>query len=223
MIRRNYEIAAGRSLDLEYGGAGFITAVDGKSFGGTNETEEVRQHLQGYALRWRSLIEQNGKFFFFLPGAIRNPMWGEPKRLLFDHNEGQVIATTQDGLQLHCDDNGLAMRLVVGNDAMKRKAFEAVKSGARTALSVGLVMHGDEYVQVDADTRVKLVRSATLQEISLVAVGACQQAFCGLIDAEDARSLEEDADSYKIVNDGAWQKLMKALQALVEVSKNDRR
>ncbi|SPP92732.1 HK97 family phage prohead protease [Bradyrhizobium vignae] len=220
MIRRDYEIAAGRPHDLEYGGGGFVTAVDGKSISATNE-KEVRQHLQGYALRWRSLIEQAGKYFYFLPHSIKNPMWGEPKRLLFDHNEGEVIATTQSGLQLYCDDNGLAMRLVVGGDPTRRKAFETVKNGERTALSVGVIIHGDEYVEID-DTRVRMVRSATLQEVSLVAAGACKPAFCGLIDAEDARSLEDDANSLKIMNDGATHKFLKALGNLLEAVRNDR-
>ncbi|WP_407193806.1 HK97 family phage prohead protease [Bradyrhizobium sp. STM 3566] len=220
MIKRDYEIAAGRPLDLEYGGGGFVTAVDGKSISATNE-EEVRQHLQGYALRWRSLIEQAGRYFYFLPHSIKNPMWGEPKRLLFDHNEGEVIATTLSGLQLYCDDNGLAMRLVVGDNPVRRKAFETVKNGERTALSVGVLMHGDEYVEID-DARVRMVRSATLQEVSLVAAGACRQAFCGLIEAEDARSLEEDANSFKIMNDGAAHKFLKALGNLLEAVRNDR-
>lgn len=223
MIRRNYEIAAGRPLDLEYGVGGFVTAVDGKSISFANEKEEVRQHLQGYALRWRSVIEQGGRYFYFMPNSIKNPMWGEPKRLLFDHQEGTVYATTQTGLELYCDDNGLAMRLVVGSDDMSRKAFETVKNGERTALSVGVIMHGDEYVQVADGNRVRVVRSATLEEISLVAAGACQQAFCGLIDAEDARSLEQDANSFQIMTDGAAYRFQKALAAVLEAVRNERR
>ncbi|GMO20819.1 HK97 family phage prohead protease [Bradyrhizobium sp. TM233] len=223
MIRRNYEIAAGRPLDLEYGGGGFITAVDGKSISFANEKEEVRQHLQGYALRWRSVIKQNGKYFYFLPHSIKNPMLGDPKRLLFDHQEATIYATTQTGLELYCDDNGLAMRLVVGNDSKRRKAFETVKNGERTALSVGVIMHGDEYVQVADGNRVRVVRSATLEEISLVAEGACRQAFCGLINAEDARSLEQDASSFQIMRDGAAHRFKKALEAVLEAVRNDRR
>ncbi|MCP3397142.1 HK97 family phage prohead protease [Bradyrhizobium sp. CCGB20] len=130
-----------------------MSAIDGKSIVPSDPGGEVRQHLQGYALRWRSLIEQNGNYFCFLPHAIKNPMWGEAKRLLFDHNEGEVIATTLSGLELRCDDHGLAMRLVIGNDAARRKAYETVESGERTALSVGVTMRG-ECVEVD-DIRVK--------------------------------------------------------------------
>lgn len=221
MIKRDYEIAAGRPLDLEFGGGGFVSAVDGKSISINNENEEVRQHLQGYVLRWRSLIEQNGKYFYFRQHAITNPMWGAPKRLLFDHNEGDVIATTQSGLQLHCDDHGLAMRLVVGNDPKKRKAFETVKNGERTALSAGLIMHGGQFVEVD-DVRVRMVRAATLEEVSLVHSGACRSAFCGLIEADGASSLEEDAKSLSILSEGAAQKLRQALADLMEAVRNDR-
>lgn len=213
MIKRDYEIAAGGPFDLEYGGGGFVSAVDGKSIAAVPH-EEIRQHLQGYALRWRSLIEQNGKYFYFLPHSIKNPMWGEAKRLLFDHNEGEVIATTLSGLQLHCDDHGLAMRLVIGNDPARRKAYETVKSGERTALSVGVTMRG-EFVEVDG-IRVKMVKSATLEEISLVPRGACKPAFCSLIDADESRSLEVDSKTLQILSDGAGHNFMKALSDLAD-------
>ncbi|MCK1366392.1 hypothetical protein [Bradyrhizobium sp. 62] len=90
MIRRDYEIAAGWPGELEYGGGGFVSAIDGKSISVAQPNEEVRQHLQGYGLRWRTIVEHNGQLIFFEPCAIKNPMWGEPKRLLFDHDEGEV-------------------------------------------------------------------------------------------------------------------------------------
>ncbi|WP_063685966.1 HK97 family phage prohead protease [Bradyrhizobium stylosanthis] len=220
MIKRDYEIAAGGPFDLEYGGGGFVSAVDGKSVAISAPGDEARQHLQGYALRWRSLIEQGDKYFYFLPHAIRNPMWGEPKRLLFDHDEGEVIATTLSGLQLHCDDHGLAMRLVIGNDPARRKAYDTVKSGERTALSVGVTMRGD-FVEVDG-IRVKMVKSATLHEISLVRSGACKPAFCSLVDADEARSLETDSNTLKILSDGAARDVMRALEKVAESLKDDR-
>lgn len=220
MIKRDYEVAAGGPFDLEYGGGGFVSAIDGKSIV-PSPGEEVRHHLQGYALKWRSLIEQNGKYFYFLPHSIKNPMWGEAKRLLFDHNEGEVIATTLSGLQLHCDDHGLAMRLVIGNDPTRRKAYETVKSGERTALSVGVTMRG-EFVEVDG-IRVKMVKSATLHEVSLVASGACKPAFCSLVDADDSRSLKTDSDTHRILSDGAARDFMRALQNLADAIEQDRR
>ncbi|MBR0884529.1 HK97 family phage prohead protease [Bradyrhizobium japonicum] len=220
MIKRDYEIAAGGPIDLEYGGGGFVSAVDGKSIA-PSDGGEVRQHLQGYALRWRSLIEQNGNYFYFLPHAIKNPMWGEAKRLLFDHNEGEVIATTLSGLQLHCDDHGLAMRLVIGDDPARRKAYETVKSGERTALSVGVTMRG-EFVEVD-DIRVKMVKNAALHEISLVGSGACKPAFCGLVDADASRSLVMDSKTARILNDGAARDFMRALQKVAEAFEHNRR
>lgn len=71
-------------------------------------------------------------------------------------------------------------------------------------------------------TRVRMVRSATLQEISLVAAGACRQAFCGLISAEDARSLEQDANSFQIMKEGAARRFQKALDAVLDAVRNDR-
>ncbi|MCK1357351.1 HK97 family phage prohead protease [Bradyrhizobium sp. 199] len=219
MTKREYEIAAGRPLDLEYGGGGFVSAVDGKSISVAQPNEEVRQHLQGYGLRWRTIVEYKGQLIYFEPHAIKNPMWGEPKRLLFDHDESEIYATTQSGLQLHCDDYGLAMRLVIGKDPKRRKAYETVKRGERTALSAGLIMHGGEFFDIEG-ARIKVIKSATLEELSLVPVGACKPAFCGLIDADGARSLEDDAESLRILKDSSANRVTKALAALQEALRN---
>lgn len=88
------------------------------------------------------------------------------------------------------------------NDPKRRKAYETVKRGERTALSAGLIMHAGTFVDIEG-ARIKVIKSATLEELSLVPVGACRPAFCGLIDADGARSLEDDGDSLRILTDGS--------------------
>lgn len=111
------------------------------------------------------------------------------------------------------------MRLVIGNDPKRRKAYETVKRGERTALSAGLIMHGGEFVDIEG-ARIKVIKSATLEELSLVQVGACKPAFCGLIDADGARSLEDDANSLRILKDSSANRVTKALAALQEALRN---
>jgi hypothetical protein len=104
---RDYEVASGWP-DLEYGGGGFITQIGNKLVAPPSTVKAVddgtprmtvaqewaeRKHIQGYAVRWHSIIDQGDKYFYFLPGSIKYPMLDEPKQLLFDHNESEVIAT----------------------------------------------------------------------------------------------------------------------------------
>jgi HK97 family phage prohead protease len=222
---RDYEVASGWPA-LEYGGGGFITHIDRKLVVPPYTVKAVddgaprmtaaqewaqRKHVQGYAVRWHSIINQGDKYFFFLPGSIKYPMLDEPKQLLFDHNESEVIATTRDGLVLHADDYGLALRLYIDHRPIRQKALQTVRSGERTALSVGVIMHGNEYKEIDG-LRIRMVRSATLEEVSLVPTGACRPAYCTLIDGEGARSLEDDAKSLRVLTDGAAQAFTNALR-----------
>ncbi|SHG79280.1 phage prohead protease, HK97 family [Bradyrhizobium erythrophlei] len=222
---RGYEVASGWP-DLEYGGVGYITQIGNKSVAPPSTVKAVddgaprmtvaqewaeRKHIQGYAIRWRSIINQGDKYFCFLPGSIKYPMLGEQKLLLFDHDPSEIVATTCDGLVLHADDYGLAMRLYIDNRPVRRKALETVRSGERTALSVGVIMHGSEYKEIDG-LRIRMVRSATLEEISLVPEGACRPAYCTLIDGEGARLLEDDANSLRVLKDGAARAFTNALR-----------
>jgi HK97 family phage prohead protease len=208
-----YEVASGWP-QLEYGAC---VGWNGKTASlAYEESDESKQYIQGYALRWRSLIQhgEDGRFVYFLPGSIKYPMLDTEKQLLFDHDESQVISTTRRGLVLHADDYGLAMRLIVPDTWLGRKAVETVRSGERTALSIGVLMHDPEYKEIDG-FNVRMVRRATLQEISIVPRGACRPAYCMLVDADTCGdSLEDDAKSLRVLSDGAWNDLTKALRKL---------
>jgi HK97 family phage prohead protease len=204
---------------LEYGG---VVSWQGKqapyeSFEPikVEETIEKKQFIQGYALRWHSLVQHgDGHLAYFLPGSIRYPMLDTEKELLFDHDASLgIISTTRKGLVLHADDHGLAMRLHIPDTSLGRKAVDTVRSGERTALSVGVLMQDPEYRDVDG-VKVRMVRRATLQEISLVRRGACRPAFCMLVDADTCGSIEQDAKSLRVLSDGAWNNLTKKLREL---------
>jgi len=69
MMKRNYETASGIG-PLEYGGGGFITGVDGKAVRTPiidQDIEHTDYCLQGYVIRWKSLIRQEDKLFWFHP------------------------------------------------------------------------------------------------------------------------------------------------------------
>jgi hypothetical protein len=72
-------------------------------------------------------------------------------------------------------------------------------------------MRGNEYKEVDG-VRIRMIRSATLHEVSLVPKGACRPAYCTLVDGEGARSLEDDATSLRVLTDGAAHAFTAALR-----------
>jgi hypothetical protein len=55
-----------------------------------------------------------------------------------------------------------------------------------------VTMHGDEYREIDS-VRIRMVRKATLHEVSLVPAGACRPTFCTIVDANGSRPPHVDA------------------------------
>jgi HK97 family phage prohead protease len=215
MIHDVYEKA---SATLEYGGVvswqGKQAPYEADELVTVEETNEKQQFIQGYALRWHSLVQHgDGRLAYFLPGSIKYPMLDEPKQILFDHDESHVISTTRQGLVLHADDHGLAMRLHIPNTPLGAKARETVRSGERTALSVGVTMDGSELRDIDGE-KVRIVHHAKLHEISIVRKGACRPAYCLLVNADTCGTIEEDAKRLRVLSDGAWNNLTKKLREL---------
>ncbi|MCK1640462.1 HK97 family phage prohead protease [Bradyrhizobium sp. 157] len=214
---REYETAAG-PMSLEYGGGGYIAAVDGRKVAPSYVKSNVsadRYVIQGYAVRWNKLIHVNDKEFAWVaPYAIRDPMRGV-KRLHFDHDESRTIGTTSDGLVLIADDYGLAMRFYPRDDvAVHREAVTTVRDNGRTALSVGITFENKQFEDYNGK-RVRIVRDATLNEISLVPNGACREAYCVLIDKSDCGPLlSDDVKSKRVLADGGYANLMRALRKL---------
>ena len=215
---REYETAAHPWGGLEYGGTcGFITAVDGKSVplphSGLYDSDHKLFMAQGYALRWKTPIRQGKKIFYFRPGSIKTPVPHEV-RFEFGHNDNDIIGSTADGrLSLHADDYGLAMRFAFGDHPNHQRAFTSIKSGVCRALSVGCNMHGSEEKDVDG-IKVRVVWAARLDEVSLVYAGSCESAFIDVIKAEDARTLQQDCKSLRVLWDGAARSFVKALDKL---------
>jgi len=105
-------------------------------------------------------------------------------RFLVDHDEGQLVATTEDGLKLYSDEIGLAFTLSVPDTDAGYSAYSAVKSGDLPCMSVGYESLETERKVIDGDD-VYFVRTARLNEISLVKRGAVSQAYAKIIDRPD--------------------------------------
>jgi HK97 family phage prohead protease len=204
------------SSGLQYSTGGFITHVGYRPVMPTQEAKlkSSPEYLQGYAIRWDTPIHLGSfQYVAFAPDSIKNPMLGKPKRLHFDHDESQTIATTDDGLILRCDEYGLAMRWLVRDTVLGRKVAHTVRTSERDALSVGVIM--GKSIHRNKDHReFRYVQEAALNEVSLVAKGACEPAFCQLVDVDKSGALEDDCKSMQVLSDGAFIGVMRALKAL---------
>jgi len=171
--------------------------------------------IQGYALRWNTLIHVNhSEYAWVAPYAIRDLTRGV-KRLHFDHNESRTIGTNSDGLILVADEFGIAMRFYPKNGiAIHREAVKTVRDNVRTALSVGIEFHNKQIEQYNGKP-VRIVRDATISEISLVPDGACREAYCILIDKRECGPLlSDDVKSKRVLADGGYANVMRALRKL---------
>ena len=218
-MNRDCETAS-RPMGLEYGGGGYIAAVDGRKIAPSLLKSEViadRFVIQGYAVLWNKLIHLNeNDCAWFGSHSIRTPMQGV-KSLHFDHDESRIIGTTTDGLILIADEFGLAMRFYPKHEvAIHREAVESVRDNGRTALSVGVTFHNKQFEDYKGK-RVRIVRDATLSEISLVRDGACKEAYCILIDKNECGPLlTDDVKSKRVLADGGYAGVMRALRKLDE-------
>jgi hypothetical protein len=96
----------------------------------------------------------------------------------------------------------------------QQETIEASKTGATTQ-QLTLGMHTPELKEIDGE-KVYIVKSATLDEVSFVELGACGPAACSLADAETCRSLEQDAKGFRIAVDTAAGRFVRAANNLLE-------
>ena len=74
--------------------------------------------------------------------------------------------------------------------------------------------HNKQFEQYDAKP-VRIVRDATISEISLVPDGACREAYCLLIDKRECGPLlSDDVKSKRVLADGGYANMMRALRKL---------
>jgi HK97 family phage prohead protease len=88
-------------------------------------------------------------------------------RFLHQHNEAACVATTRDFLKLHADKLGLAFELTIPDSKLGAETKAFVRAYEKTGVSVGFNTTDCEIRNFDG-INVRLIKSADLQEISLV-------------------------------------------------------
>jgi HK97 family phage prohead protease len=125
-----------------------------------------------------------------------------------DHDLTRVIGSTDDELELHSDERGLAFRLHFPGTRLGEEAKRLVIEKEYMGMSVGCkYQYRTETIGGEA---VQVIHSAALEEISLVRVGAIGKAFATLTTAD--RPLIDDCRTGILASDGAFVELIRACQ-----------
>jgi HK97 family phage prohead protease len=133
------------------------------------------------------IVIERGAFNDHFASGARTEVW-------FAHDPKEVIGSTASGLEFVETSDGLAFRLPLSNQRYADTIERMVTSGKQAAISVGIT-HTKSREEMVGRHKVTFVESAELREISLVAAGACDQAFARLIDADHALPLKDSIES----------------------------
>lgn len=178
MMPRDYEIAAGGG-PLEFGGGGFITHVE-RRYVGNDRSDGSSKTLQGYSTLYEKPLYADGKYQILMPNAF-DATWGlKSVRLLLDHDASQCIGSTDDILELHCDEHGIAFRAHLPNTDLGRKALRLAEQKDYTGFSIGFAYLRKEVIEL-AGKSVTLIHEALLHELSFVPQGAVADAYGVLV------------------------------------------
>ncbi|MFC7700915.1 HK97 family phage prohead protease [Bradyrhizobium sp. GCM10028915] len=156
------------------------------------DVDEPRLCVEGLAvLTEEPIATKTGEILVFEKGAFDGHFAsGARTEVWLAHDPTQVVCSTVSGLEFAETDEGLAFRFPLDNkryaDDIKRK----VESGRQACVSVGIT-RTKERTETVGSHKVIFIESAELRECSLVAAGACDQAFARLIDANHSPSLKE--------------------------------
>jgi len=202
-------------MDMEFAGrsCASVLSVGGRHMTPHIETKfSLNEEVRGYATKFKTLHVYNGKLDYFEPGCFARSLAGKAAiRLLADHDESKLIATTADRLQLHADDNGLAFRCsLAGLDPDVREMI-----GTRRAMSIGYSVLDSKEHEIEG-CQVRVIRDGDLREISICHRGAVREAFAILGEETDAQTLRELCKSSALLLDGAGNAVMAALKTLRE-------
>lgn len=160
------------------------------------DVEEPRLCVEGLAVVFDEpigtktgdiLVIEDGAFDDHFASNSRTEMW-------LAHKATEVICSTNSGLEFIKTEAGLAYRFPLTNKRYAEKIKHMVESGKQACVSVGIT-RTKERTETIGRHKVTFVESAELRELSLVAAGACEQAFARLVDAAYSPSLKESVGS----------------------------
>lgn len=139
--------------------------------------------IEGIATKYFEPHVDGDHYEAFAAGAFASTLAGEHcVRLLIDHRESDLVATSDQGLELYSDEKELRFKCTLPNLPMAQRALAAIEGG-RDQMSVGFRCLRDEWRDCDGK-RLRIIWEADLQEISIVKKGAVPGTSCKILSAE---------------------------------------
>ncbi|MGY4502384.1 HK97 family phage prohead protease [Bradyrhizobium sp. GM24.11] len=160
------------------------------------DVEESRLCVEGLAVVFNEaigtktgdiIVIESDAFDEHFSSGSRTEMW-------LAHKSTEVICSTSSGLEFTKTASGLAYRFPLDNKRYADDIRRMVESGKQACVSVGIT-RTKERTETIGRHKVTFVEKAELRELSLVAAGACEQAFARLVDAAHNPSLKESVES----------------------------
>jgi HK97 family phage prohead protease len=138
--------------------------------------------LQGVACVYDKLFDFDGRTVMFAYGCFGNVYDpGIERQLLFDHDAGNVIGTTVDGLTFANSPDGLVYRLPLAGNARAAEVKALVESSKKACASVGCRIAESTTTIVDGET-VDVITKAELFETSIVFWGKVNGTSASIVD-----------------------------------------
>jgi HK97 family phage prohead protease len=177
--------------------------------------------LAGYTTRFNQVLPlHHGAHKMVLPGAFDETLSSTaPVKLLLDHRYDQCVGSTDDILEIHSDQWGLAFRAKLPDTTLGQYARQMAQRSNRDAMSIGFNYDfaAKEVRRIDG-LDVVVIAKAWLYEISFLCGAdkqpAIKDAFAIYTNVDYSQSLRDESDCCKYLYDGAANAFTRSLRNL---------
>ena len=145
-------------------------------------TPNEQPAIQGVACVYGRRFQFEGRTVVFEYGCFGNVYDpGVERKLLFDHDDGDVIGTTADGLEFANSPDGLVYRLPLSGNARAAEVKAKVESNEKACASVGCRIVNSSRAEVDGEV-VDIINKADLFETSICFWGKVPGTSASIVD-----------------------------------------
>jgi phage head maturation protease len=157
----------------------------------------VSYAIQGVFCELNKCFAHGKEVLYLKPGVFDSWADNDDVRLLIAH-EGKSLATTADRLDIYLGDDALTFRFKMP-ESWGGEPFSDAAGDVETyfAASCGFKYNAYETVTIDG-VEVKIISSATLEEISLVKDPAVKGTYARIVSIDACNSLEDDHNLIKL-------------------------
>jgi HK97 family phage prohead protease len=150
--------------------------------------------LQGVACLYDKPFTKDGRLVMFAYGAFGASIYHADveRKVLFDHNDSDIVGTAADGLVFANNTEGLLYRLPLADNPQAGRVKRMIESSRKACASVGCYITDSEIVEIDGQSVQRIIR-ADLFEVSLVPQGAVDGTTASLVNLRDEEPDLRDA------------------------------